>query len=66
MVDPGVDDADESVVHPEVEPQQAKEARWHHSLEKWPELCTNYKYKMKYVLGRQQKIRGNCAERFIQ
>ena len=32
MVDPGVDDADESVVHPEVEPQQAKETRWHHPL----------------------------------
>ena len=33
MVDPGVDDADEGAVHPEVEPQQAEEARRHHALE---------------------------------
>ena len=33
MVEPGVDDADEGAVHPEVEPQQAEEARRHHALE---------------------------------
>ena len=45
VADPGVDDADEGAVHPEVEPQQAEEARRHHALETGRgEFCENTEF----------------------